>query len=72
MTEKLAFSIEEAAQALSLSRSALKEEIYQGRIEVKRVGRRVLVPRWSLDKFLSETDAKPTGGQDWDKMLETM
>ena len=58
MPEKLALSIDEAAAALGVSRSALKEEIYGGRIHVKRVGRRVLIPRWALDQYLDNPDAQ--------------
>lgn len=73
MTERLAYSIAEAAEALSLSRSAVKELIYTGKIKVIRVGRRVLIPKWALDEFLSDTDSPATGADaDWDKMLESI
>ena len=70
MTEKLAYSIDEAATALSLSRSAVKEEIYQGRIEFKRVGRRVLIPKWSLENYLSKTESLTGESQHWESVLK--
>ena len=70
MTDKLAFSIDETAQALSISRNAVKDLIYTGKIKVIRVGRRVLIPRWSLDEFLADAEsAAPGPDVDWDKML---
>ena len=72
MSEKLAFSIDETAEALGLSRSGVKELIYQGELRVRRVGRRVLVPRWCLEEFLTRTDEIPDGnGTDFDRMLES-
>ena len=73
MTEKLAYSITEAAEAMSLSRSATKELIYQGKLKSVRVGRRRIIPRWALDQFLSGTDSPAAGPEaDWDRMLETI
>lgn len=51
--ERLAFSIDETAQILSLSRSTVKEQLYQGRLKGRKVGRRWLVPRWAIDEFLA-------------------
>ena len=62
MPDKIAYSIDEAAEALSLSRSAVKEQLYQGRLSFKRVGRRILIPRWALDAFLTTDDRPPTNG----------
>ena len=73
MTEKLAYSIDEAAEALSLSRSAVMELIYTGKIKHVAVGRRKLIPRWALNEFLSATESAGTGpGADWDRMLESV
>lgn len=71
MTEKMAYSIAEAAATLSLSRSQVKELVYQRRLKSLRVGRRVLVPHWAVVEFLSSAGAsstEPDGG--WDKVLE--
>ena len=58
-TEKLAYSVAEAAEALSLSKNVVRELVSEGRIRVVRVGRRVLVPRWALDEFLQPDEAGP-------------
>lgn len=55
--EKMAFSIDEAAEALGLSSSAVKEVIYAGQIKIVRVGRRVLIPRWALTEFLNDAES---------------
>ena len=71
MSDKLAYSVDEVAALLSLGRNSVKDLIYQGRIKVKRVGRRVIVPRWALDEFLAEP-SPPMQGPDWDRMLHGM
>ena len=50
--EKLAYSVKEAAEALSISATTLKEEIYQGRITAVKFGRRTVIPRWALEERL--------------------
>lgn len=65
MTEKLAYSIDEAAEALSISRSAMKGLLYTGQVKKRLVGRRVLIPRWALDEFLSTAESA-TAGRDTD------
>ena len=62
MTEKLAYSIDEAADLLSISRSAMKDLLNTGQIKKKPVGRRVLIPRWALDEFLSTAESATAGG----------
>ena len=57
MNERLAYSIDEAAEALSLSRSAVKLLLNTGEIKSRKVGRRVLIPRHALDDFLSCADS---------------
>ena len=56
MTEKLAYSVAEAAEALSVSAWLLREEIAQGRIRTVQFGRRVVVPRWALEERLGQVD----------------
>lgn len=50
---KLAFSIEEAAVLVGLGRNTTYELCRAGRIQTIRVGRRWIVPRASLENFLS-------------------
>ena len=59
MNEKMAYSIDETAQLLSLSRSKVKEEIYSGNLKSRKAGTRRLVPHWAIDLYL-EGDASAT------------
>lgn len=49
---KLAYSIKEAAEATSISRSKLYELIASGKIEVRKVGKRTLISAAVLRGFL--------------------
>ena len=70
MTSKSAYSIDQAAESLSISRSMMKELIYTGKVKVIKVGRRVLVPKWCLDEFLSSAESMAPGPEvEWDKMM---
>lgn len=51
--EKLAYSIDEACVFLSLSRSTVKELLYEGRLRGLKVGRKWLVPRWAVVESLA-------------------
>lgn len=63
MTDRLAYSVKEAAEALGVSEWIVREEIYRGRIFALNIGRRLIIPRWSLEDLLSrpdpESDANP-------------
>jgi excisionase family DNA binding protein len=48
-----AFSVDEAARSLSLSRTSLYELLDSGRIRSVKVGSRRLVPTAALDEFLA-------------------
>ena len=52
MTDKLAYSVAEACAVLGLGRTRLYEEIKAGRIPVKKIGRRTLIPVDGLVTFL--------------------
>lgn len=66
MTDKLAYSVKEAAEALSVSPWLVKEEIAQGRIRAVKLGARVVIPRWALEERLAQApvdlDALLVGG----------
>jgi excisionase family DNA binding protein len=47
-------TIDEAADAVRINRSKMRELIYHGTVRVVRIGRRVLVTRESLDRLLSD------------------
>jgi excisionase family DNA binding protein len=49
---KLAYSIGEAANAISIGRSKIYELIAQGRIETRKIGKRTVIPAASLHRLL--------------------
>ncbi len=53
-TTKLLFSKKESAQALSLSSRTVDQLISRKELVVKRVGKRVLVTRKSLEEFAQQ------------------
>jgi excisionase family DNA binding protein len=53
---KLALTIEEACQALTISRPTLYELIANGRIRTVMAGRRRLVPITELERLLADND----------------
>jgi excisionase family DNA binding protein len=53
MDDKLAYSIEEAARALSVSERTFRGMVAREEIRVVRVGRRVVIPRDALAELLS-------------------
>ncbi|SKB85341.1 DNA binding domain-containing protein, excisionase family [Sphingopyxis flava] len=50
--EKLAYSIEEAVAATSISKSSLYARIAKGEIVASKVGRRTVIPARSLRKLV--------------------
>ena len=61
---KLGYSVKEAAQAIGIGVSKLKEEMYQGRIRYIKIGSRVVIPRWALEERLREELAQPVNEGD--------
>jgi hypothetical protein len=55
-TERLAFSIAEAAQATGLCERTLINYASMGKLKVRRKGRRCLVLRSELERFLNRDD----------------
>ncbi len=53
MTDKLAYRIPEAAEALSVGQTKLREWIAEGRIAAVKDGQTTLVPKHSLEAFLA-------------------
>lgn len=49
---KLAYSIPEAAAAISIGRSKIYELIAAGRLETRKIGKRTVIPAASLVKLL--------------------
>jgi len=50
--DRLIYSIKQAVAASTLSRASLYRAIRAGKLEVRRVGRRVLIPAAALHKLL--------------------
>ena len=67
--DKLAYTLPEAAEELSLGLSTVKSEVSKGNIKSKSVGRRVIIPRWALLEYL-EQPKQPASGEPWDHLLE--
>ena len=52
-TEKLTMTVDEAALALGLSRNSCYQAVETGDIPSIRVGKRILIPRYALERLLS-------------------
>lgn len=52
--ERLTYSIPEAAKILGIGRNLCYDRVKTGEIPVIKIGRRLLVPRKALAKFLEE------------------
>ena len=56
-TDKISYSVEELAEAMGLSDSYLRKEIYAGNLRSKKVGRRVLILRKDAESFLEQFES---------------
>ncbi len=54
--EKQTLTVEEAAKMLGISRNSAYEGVRSGEIPSIKVGRRLLVPRTALERFLANPD----------------
>jgi len=54
----LAYSIESAAKVMDVSRSTIERAVISGELNVSKIGRRVLIPVWSLEAWLRNHEAK--------------
>lgn len=57
--EKLVYTVEEAGVLLGLGRSGTYEAVRRGDIPTIRIGRRLLIPRVALDRWLLEAGLTP-------------
>lgn len=64
MTDRLAYSVKEAAEALGVSEWTVREEIYRKRIFAVNLGRRLIIPRWALEDLLSNTNSESDANSD--------
>lgn len=53
--DRLVFTVEEAAQLLGISRSFAYEAVQHGEIPSMRIGKRILVPKAALQRFLESS-----------------
>ena len=52
-TERIAYSIKEAADALGVSEWMVREGVRTGQIGSVRIGRRILIPRRELERLVN-------------------
>lgn len=50
---RVAFSLEEARAATGIGRNTLLKAIREGKLRVKRLGKRVIIPASALEEFLN-------------------
>ena len=55
--DRLVFTVEEAAEILRVSRAFTYELLNRGELPCLRLGRRILVPRRALERFIEERPA---------------
>jgi len=53
-SERLVFTVEEARRQLGLSKGSMYEAVRSGQIPSIRVGRRILIPRATLQRLLEK------------------
>lgn len=56
--DRLAFDVPEVAAKIGMSKTGVWNAIRAGLIPVRRIGRRVLVSRQALERFLAGGDAE--------------
>lgn len=52
--ERLTLTIEETAKLLGIGRNLCYDQVKTGKIPAIKIGRRLLVPRFALEKLLAE------------------
>jgi excisionase family DNA binding protein len=62
--ERLLYSRTSAAKALDLPTQTIDSAIRSGQLEVRRIGRRILIPAESLSKFIAEDRKIPRQDQE--------
>ncbi len=56
MEDRLVYTVEEAAKLLGISRSFAYEAVERGEIPSMRIGRRILVPKPRLERYLLQAN----------------
>lgn len=57
--ERLAFTIVEAAQSIGIGHTRMGDLVRAGRIGIVRIGKRIIIPRESLQQFLADNTDWP-------------
>jgi excisionase family DNA binding protein len=55
---ELALTVEEAGQKIGLGRAAAYAAARRGELPIRRIGRKLVVPKAALSRWLEETKAK--------------
>jgi excisionase family DNA binding protein len=58
-SEPLLLSVREAARSLGISRNLCYQLVAEGRLPNVRLGRRVLIPRWGLEQWITQESGLP-------------
>jgi len=61
--EKLVYNVAEVAKLLGLGKTSAWEAIWRGDIPHLKIGRRVLIPRKALERFLAQAGSEHQNGQ---------
>jgi excisionase family DNA binding protein len=56
MTDRLTYTVEEAADLMGLSRSGAYRGVRRGEIPCIRIGRRLLVPKSALETYVADVE----------------
>ena len=54
--DRLTFNVTEAAKLLGISRGLAYEMVRQGKLKALRFGKRLLIPKHSLERMLANTE----------------
>jgi len=60
-TERLSFGVAEAAAALGVSPGFVRSELSSGNLRAVRLGRRIVLTRAELERYLASAPARTTG-----------
>ena len=52
--EKLLFSVKEFCQMVGIGRTTFYQELKNGRVKAKKLGRSTLIPKSELERFIKE------------------
>ena len=65
MQRRIAYSVDEAAQRAGIGPTKLREEIREGRLVARKVGKRTLITAGDLAAWAHRLPKSPTAGDSW-------